>query len=277
MSDLSDKEKIKIATHFLLSSPPGEFNEVLTDVRSLLDDDKLLNQIVVSAFRQYNKDQMIDPESPSLGYNVLITESGEVDANSYLDPRSGKVLGFNHIDQKFTGDEQQGSPNNDPIQKKIDLAINQYISQHFPDGACAVYSDKGKYKIYISAKIFSPQNYWNGRWRSIWEMPARSGKGKLTGEIKTTVHFYEDGNVQLTTNKKIDIPITISDPDSTAKEVAKAIFNEEHSFQQSLITNFAQMGDTSFKSLRRKLPITGTRVDFLNILAHRVTDGLSKK
>lgn len=59
MSDLSPQEKIKIANGFMLNAPPGEFMEVVTDVRGLLEDDSIINDTAPATFRQYNTDQML--------------------------------------------------------------------------------------------------------------------------------------------------------------------------------------------------------------------------
>jgi len=41
-----------------------------------------------------------------------------------------------------------------------------------------------------------------GRWRSLWTCTFKPGSGnaELKGNIRITVHYYEDGNVQLNTN-----------------------------------------------------------------------------
>jgi len=59
MGDLSVQEMIKIANGFMLNAPPGEFMEVVTDVRGLLADDSIINDTAPATFRQYNTDQML--------------------------------------------------------------------------------------------------------------------------------------------------------------------------------------------------------------------------
>jgi len=59
MSDVTQEEIVEIVTNFLLHSPPGEFMEVVTDVRGLLTDESILNDSAPATFREYNTDQML--------------------------------------------------------------------------------------------------------------------------------------------------------------------------------------------------------------------------
>jgi len=56
---VSDDEKRNITVNFLKSSPPGEFIEVFTDVRKLLNNDGLLNSVAPNSFKEYNIDQYL--------------------------------------------------------------------------------------------------------------------------------------------------------------------------------------------------------------------------
>jgi hypothetical protein len=53
------EEKIKIAASFLLEAPPGEFHEVLNDLRVLINNDAILQKGITSAVHQYNVSQFI--------------------------------------------------------------------------------------------------------------------------------------------------------------------------------------------------------------------------
>jgi len=68
---LSTEDKLRIVKHFLLSSPPGEFEDVLSDVRELVNDDELLNRGAFDIFHTYNVEQLIPVDVPNQNYKVL--------------------------------------------------------------------------------------------------------------------------------------------------------------------------------------------------------------
>lgn len=65
--------QVRIASEFLLQSPPGEFNEVFNDVRALLQDDPLLEKgACLEAVKRYNKAQFV-PVLPEQGAEQLVS------------------------------------------------------------------------------------------------------------------------------------------------------------------------------------------------------------
>jgi capping protein alpha len=87
----------------------------------------------------------------------------------------------------------------------------------------------------------------------------------LTGLISVDVHYYEDGNVRLLTNK----PVSVS-AGSSASELIKAIASAERKYQEELNRGFTGLSEGAFKGLRRQLPVTRQKVEWEKISGYRV-------
>eukprot|EP01110_Echinostelium_bisporum_P004797 TRINITY_DN21887_c0_g1_i1.p1 TRINITY_DN21887_c0_g1~~TRINITY_DN21887_c0_g1_i1.p1 ORF type:complete len:286 (-),score=135.62 TRINITY_DN21887_c0_g1_i1:246-1103(-) len=285
MGDVTEEELIQIATNFLLASPPGEFMEVVTDVRALLPNEQLLNNVAADTFREYNTEQMIHVNSPGNKHIVLISKHGEAGDGEYLDPRGNQVITFDHIKQEVTGHRAiSGELDADvePFRAALDDEAVKYVNEHYPHGAVTVYGKKhgGQYKVTvcISAQKFNPNSFWNGRWRSVWQITfsANGGQATLDGTIKVNVHYYEDGNVQLNTNTEKHLQSAAGDPVATASAAMKAIIKAEQAFHSSLDTSYSSMSDTTYKALRRALPITRNKIDWNKIRTYKIGSEVSK-
>jgi capping protein alpha len=283
MAQPTQQELVAICNHFLISSPPGEFNEVVTDIRGLLSDDTILNDTAPATFREYNTEQMLTVQSPNNEHQVLITKHGEVADGEFLDPRGQQVVLYDHIQQTATGARGlQGELDQDvePFRAAFEEHAFAYTADHYQNGATTVYGSKkgSQYEIIvcISSSKYNSQNFWNGRWRSVWTITfsPSGGQVSMTGLIKVNVHYYEDGNVQLITESTQKSSSTGGDAEATAAAALKAIAKVEQNFQTALEQSYNTMGETTFKALRRALPIFKTKIDWNKISTYKVNKDL---
>jgi len=285
MSISSDDIK-KVVNDFLLNAPPGEFHEVVTDVRKLLENDSMLNDIASDTFREYNTQQMLIVDAPDRSHKVLVTKFGEVSNNEYLDPAGGLVFTFDHFKQEVSGSRDISGELNaeaEPWRSALQSKLDEYIRNFYDRGAAAVYSTSGaSLQVCITSALFNPNNFYNGRWRSTFAIKIAGGKATLEGTIRVHVHFYEGGNVQLNSsvNRKRE-GLGAKDPAALADAVIKAIAEIEAEFQNSLEISYDKMNKTTFKALRRALPVFATKIKWEKItqysLGSEVQQGSNKK
>jgi len=285
MGDVTEEELVQIAKNFLLNSPPGEFMEVVTDVRALIPTEQLLNNHAAETFRDYNTEQMIQVLSPHNKHQVLITKHGEVGESEYLDPRGNQVIAFDHIRQEVSSSHPiNGELDSDvePFRAAFDDEAVKYVNEHYTNGATTVYGKRkgNQYQVIvcISSSKFNPNNFWNGRWRSTWQITFSPSGGQATidGKLQVNVHYYEEGNVQLNNTVEKHLQSAGGDPSATAVNAMKAIIKAEQAFHAALDASYTTMGDTTFKALRRALPITRMKIDWNKIRTYKIGADLNK-
>jgi hypothetical protein len=84
--------------------------------------------------------------------------------------------------------------------------------------------------------------------------------------VKVDVHYYEDGNVRLLTNK----PVTASVSSASASAIVREIATAEKKYQEEVNKGFNNLSEGAFKGLRRQLPITRQKIEWDKIAGYRL-------
>ncbi|THV05216.1 F-actin capping protein, alpha subunit [Dendrothele bispora CBS 962.96] len=300
--------RIGAACSFILQSPPGEINDVLNDVRNIISDDETLEEGVLPALKEYNLAQFTTVDVPGTEHQVraslsIISEAARLPTSEngeerWLDPRSKTSFGFNHLTLEAS-DPQPFEPDADAeefryvsnnifltfddetaTRSSLEKASLTYLLAHFHDGVASVFSKQGaqnQYLLQIVANKYNPSNYWSGRWRS--EYLVNLNENTVEGKILVNIHYYEQGNVQLSTNHTISITlpsaVVTSPPSSAALKILALIETEEGKYQTSLNDTYHEMSEKTFKGLRRALPMTRQKLDWDKVLGYKLGAELS--
>ncbi|KAK3029980.1 hypothetical protein RJ639_038079 [Escallonia herrerae] len=292
--ELTDKQKIEIAKWFLINSPPGEIQYVAKDIRSVLKDDNAYETAASESFPLYNKSHLICLQLPDRSGDVLVTSFSEIDENEYLDPRTAQVVKVDHVKQVCTemrpaNDEELPSPYIEEYRCALDAESIKYISEAYPKGFTSVYCVSGKdveepgsdfeLVIVISAARHSPQNFCNGSWRSIWNIEFKDDLQmvEVSGRMQVGAHYFEEGNVQLDAKHECRDSTIFQSPDDCAISLINIICHHETEYLTSLQASYSNLPDTTFKDLRRKLPVTRTLFPWHNTMQFSLTRDITRE
>jgi capping protein alpha len=282
---MDSKERIQAAASFLLQSPPGEINDVLNDVRNIISDDDALQDGVLPALLEYNLVQFTTVDVPGTDHQSIVSEAARFSSSDggeerFFDPRSRTSFVFDHLSLEASDPQPvEIDADSEPFRAALESSTLNYLLAHFHDGVASVFSVPGtsKFFIQIVANKYNPSNFWSGRWRS--EYVVDLDENNVDGKILVNVHYYEQGNVQLATEHALSIAlpsaVVTSSPASSASKILALIEDEEGKYQTSLNDTYLEMGEKTFKGLRRALPMTRQKLDWDKVLGYKLGAELS--
>ncbi|KAF4974343.1 hypothetical protein FZEAL_8741 [Fusarium zealandicum] len=277
MSDLD------IVSSFVEGAPPGEvlkhditlsngrrIDEKLADIKALAISSPDIISDLAPAFQKYNEEQLVTVKLPGSGQptvQVIISPHNSLGDGRYYDVESSSSFAFDHATQKASAVQSHvlEGPQADLVKSTL-KTLSDYVDEHFANAAYGVYPTESdsQVAIVIVGNKYSPNNFWNGRWRSLYIY--NPSTGTLEGAIKVDVHYYEDGNVRLLTNK----PVSGSIPSATGAGIIKEISSTEKKYQEELNKGFVSLSEGAFKGLRRQLPVTRQKIEWDRVTSYRL-------
>ncbi|KAK6601910.1 f-actin-capping protein subunit alpha [Botrytis cinerea] len=234
--------QIETVSAFVEGAPPGELADVIADIKALTIDTPNLVSELGPAFEKYNEEQFATVKLPGSSQN---TENGIKKASAV---------------QSYVLEGSQAD-----LVKSILKSLGPHVAEHFPNASYGAFpiEDDSKIAILVVANKYSPNNFWNGRWRSLYIYETLNSS--LTGSIKVDVHYYEDGNVRLLTTKPISATAL-----SSASSIVREIAGAEKKYQEEINKGFNSLSEGAFKGLRRQLPITRQKIEWDKIAGYRL-------
>jgi capping protein alpha len=130
----------------------------------------------------------------------------------------------------------------DEVRKGLQRRLQDYVRSAFPgdNSSVGVFTQNGNLSIVITGERVNLKNFWSGKWTSAWTLSLDEGAASLSGEIKIHVHYFEDGNLQMQTNKPVAATtIAFNNNAALFDKVASAIqVSDNFSFVHSLFLIF---------------------------------------
>lgn len=252
---------------FVEGAPPGELADVVADIKALTISDPSLVSQLGPAFQRYNEEQFTTAKLPGSSQQVIVSSHNSLGDGRYYDVESSSSFAFDHATQKASNAQSYviEGPQAD-LTKSTLKSLSTYAKEHYPNAVYGAYpiENDTKLAVIIVANKYSPNNFWNGRWRSLYIYDPSSGS--LEGSLKVDVHYYEDGNVRLLTTKPVAGSVSSGSGAGLVKEIAAG----EKKYQEELNRGFTSLSEGAFKGLRRQLPVTRQKIEWDKVASYRV-------
>mmetsp|Transcript_47572 Transcript_47572/g.101566 ORF Transcript_47572/g.101566 Transcript_47572/m.101566 type:complete len:295 (-) Transcript_47572:325-1209(-) len=285
--ELSVTEKLKIASNFISSAPPGQAQKVMDDVRALIDHSVLTPSALNSCALKVNKEQFISVRAPGAAYDVLLTPTGDLGNGCFLDPNGPQQLVIDHIRQVCTETRELDPAHKSLIgceekRKTIDEAMKRYVSEYLTGAVVTTYGSLVDGNTQITCCVgrcnMNLANFWAGLWRSEWKLTIKGARsGRLEGRVCCDVHYFEDGNVQLHDKLNFDQTIDLQ-PGNEGVSVVQTVSQFEVELMATMEEIYGTMSETVLNGLRRRLPITKVKFDWDNKASvHKLAADLQKQ
>jgi hypothetical protein len=249
------EEALRIARHLLLSSPPGQWDSILSNVQTILGKKGQLTEGQIKEIHAAYQERS--------GCGVLLEKESVA---------AGSTPHVMALKQELEGYTQT------KFGPKAEVAFSLR-----PADPAAV-KNQFNWVIHLYAQRIDLPNHVAGSWYSTYEVQFTSPKeASITSQITHVwAHAMEDSNIQFELQHKKDDDsgekttpkITATVTGSTATVLAKAIVAQIHTWEvdQCLATRMAELYENCpdmLKELRRIMPITRTRMNW-NLVTHQV-------
>jgi capping protein alpha len=249
------KEKhLRIITAFLTNAPPGEFEQCVADLEVLTGSKSLVDSAKEAAYEAWvHKRYHVAAVN---GNNVIICDESKVSNRIYLNPVTLGTVKFDPAARTFvaTPDKPISAT---PQRVQLQKIFGEYARAAYrSNAAVGVYDGgKGASLVVIRSTSVSLKNYRTG---SIISKYRIESNGKLSGTLEVIQHYFESGNVMSSQSTKMEAEQPLPDLNQLVLKV--------RDFENQWLRNYLEAFDWLFAEgmakLRRKIPISGTKINW---------------
>ena len=252
---------VNVAKYIIKKTPIGHLGKSLENLRSVVGEQVMDTDDVKKEIHNYGENHLSAVNNDVTNSKVVISPLTK-DAEGFYHDQGQKVKFKIGLESGAVEEAQQTDIQND-LRNSIESALKNYLQKCYKMDVTRynVYFDSATSKIVvlISVHNLNLKSFWSGEWLSTWELD--SGK-HVKGTLKASTYYYEEGNIQFNLDTKFDSNIQGGDNNSIAANLIEFIKTSENSVQLELEKVYDELSENYIKPLRRKLPVTGTKMNW---------------
>lgn len=288
----NDKEIIK---EIIQNAPAGQSQQVSLFCQEIFKE-KILQEFIEE--ETFNK--MIKDACPIGEFLVTEDNYNNQTKEAKFGNDSMKISDLKTFETTLTSIESKESEGCSDFQILLQKKLEDYVKELFPEtGSFLLHKINEKsWKIHILGQRIKSKTFWSGHWHSNWQIEFKENSNSnskeivtktenflendfnftINGNIELIVHYNEDGNVQLSTEKEIKslVEMKANSMQQALEKIYWKIRDSENSFQLALNEAYQQLSETIFKKLRRQLPVTRTKMDWSKFVNYNLSNELKK-
>jgi len=251
---LVSQDQLRIAKHLLLSSPPGQFDLILEDLRNVIISP---SSLLTAEWARNVRNEYMERN------NYLPKDATQTDSsNRFCNMLKDAILHSN-------GDISSASTST-TITSACSVTCSDLNDREF--AIVGSRENNNNLKNCYSGS-------WTGRYRAI-RSTDDGCKCTLDGTAHIKAHVFEHGNIQIESKydfapKLIHAQSSTDDEASLCQCIANQIREWEEEILHSLREMYSKTGDSMLKSMRRVMPVTRTRMEW-SLQPHRMVQNLKQ-
>ena len=251
---------VKVAKYIIKKTPIGHLGKSLENLRALVGEQVMETDDVKAEIHNYGETHLSPVQNNLTNSKVVISNLTKDGEGFYYD--QGQKVKFKIGVESGEVEEAQSAECQSELRDAIDSKMKEYIDKCYKTEVTKynVYFSDDKIVVLISAHNLNLKSFWSGEWLSTWEMTISSKE--IAGTLRANTYYYEEGNIQFSLDTKFNGSASGGDNNAIAQSLVEFIKNSENSVQLELEKVYDELSENYIKPLRRKLPITGTKMNW---------------
>ena len=253
---------VNVAKYIIKKTPIGHLGKSLDNLKSVVGEQVMDTDEVKKEIHAYGENHLSAVNNDVTNSKVVISPLTKDAEGFYYD--QGQKVKFKIGLESGAVEEAQSIEVNNDLRDAIEQSIKKYLEKCYKMDVTRynIYYNSGANKIVvlISAHNLNLKSFWSGEWLSTWELDI-NGK-QIKGILKANTYYYEEGNVQFSLDTKFNGSASDGDNNTIAESLVEFIKTSENSIQLELEKVYDELSENYIKPLRRKLPVTGTKMNW---------------
>ena len=266
----SSQSTISSLKYAIEHTPVGMLPQQYTNFQKLNVPETTSNEISTT-LRNYEEHHL--RQIPIEDSSFIISPHNKDSSNYYYDQTKHYKLQICPLSNNF--DKLEKIADSSPLQKQLAKMIGDYLDKYFTkkNSSFNVYetNDNGEWRItvLIASHHINVEGMQNGEWIESYVITKKEENVyEVNGDVKVNTFCFEDSNTHFHLHENVKECVNAKDNQDLCTKVVEIIENKDNKIQTQLKDAFANFAVDYMKPLRRKIPLTGTKMKWtLNQLA----------